>query len=431
MRPGVMASMFLAFVALAPPGPALCQGSSNDRGEGSSSATSQSSSSDEKTATTEPDFSQEISSPDKNASPEVIEEETTHESQEQAFAEPWLEEILSPAPDLVDDHVSIAEDRDLLEQIGKTGMDLAGAVGEQGIKIIKKAEKMIDKQHSWFSGELESTAILVDSYFDNENSNVESNQSQLKVSFSVAYEKYSKPRPGAGLDIKLVLPRFERRVHLLVSGDPEELTTDAEGTYKNPASILPKVEEVPKTAAVRYFLIAVDRMSLSVDGGVDIKDLEPIVFFSSRYRLDIDLHPNRLRFTQYAKWYTDTGSQLITRFEWDHLIGDSWLIRAGTEGRWYEQREGYFYLGRGELYYTLRENSVLYFNATFNFETMPENRLTLPQVKALHRRNIWRSWFFLEGSVFASWPEEKRYTIVPGASIKVELLFGRYAATKS
>ncbi|MDH5509951.1 MAG: hypothetical protein OEZ32_06290 [Nitrospinota bacterium] len=430
ISPGLLAGFFCAFVSLAYPGPAFCQDSASGQGEESAS-TSQRSPSAEQATTTEPDSSQVNTAPGVGASSEEGGRQATQKSQDQSFTEPWLEEILSPAPDLVDIDVSIAEENNILGRIGETGMGLAGAVSEKGIKIIKKAEKLIDDQHSWFSGELESTAILVDSYFDNENTNIESNQSQVKVGLSVSYEKYSKPKPGTGLDIKLVLPSFERRVHLLISGDPEELTTDAGGSFKNPASILPKAEDVPKSAAIRYFLIAVDRMSLSVDGGVDIKDLEPIVFFSSRYRMDIDLHPNRLRFTQYAKWYTDTGSQLITRFEWDHLLSESWLIRAGTEGKWYEQREGYFYLGRMELYYTLRQNSVFYFNTTFNFETMPENRLTKPEVKALHRRNIWRSWFFLEGALFASWPEERRYTIVPGISIKVELLFGRFAAKKS
>ncbi|MDH5476932.1 MAG: hypothetical protein OEY50_01240 [Nitrospinota bacterium] len=359
--------------------------------------------------------------------------------QEHIFVEPWLEEIIGAPPEQVEDQEAIdgPDTPGTLGKIGQTGIEIAGALGgksleivegagKKGVEIIQHAGKLIDEQHKWFSGELESTAILVDSYFDNENTNIESNQSQIKVNLAVFYEQGSVPNPGMGLDVKLVLPRFEKRLHLIINGDPEELTTGADQTIRNPSSILPKAEDVPKTAALRYFLIAVDRMSLSLDGGADVKGTDPLLFLSSRYRLNIDLHPTKLRFTQYAKWYTDTGSQLITRFEWDQLLNDSWLMRSSAEGSWYEQKEGYFYFGRLEMYHTLKRNSVIYYSGTLYLATMPENRISNMVIKALHRRNIWRPWFFIEGAVQASWPEETRYTVVPAVSLNVQILFGRF-----
>jgi len=303
---------------------------------------------------------------------------------------------------------------------GQKGKEMAIAAGEKGKEIIIKTERMIDENHDWFSGELESTVVLVDRYFDNENNRVEENQSQFKTSFSVFYEQNKDPQPGFNLDLKLVLPRFEKRVHFLFAGDSEDVnvTVGQPEGKGNP-------ENLPKSAAIRYFLIAVDKQNLSVDGGANLKGLTPVFFGAGRYRLNVDLGEWDMRFTQWAKWFTDTGTALTTRLEFERLLNEKWLLRAAVEGNWYEQEEGYYYQGRLETYHTISPKSVLQYSATMQFQTWPENRLTNPVIRALHRRNMWREWFYIEGVLQASWPESTNYTFVGAGGLKIDLLFGR------
>jgi hypothetical protein len=312
---------------------------------------------------------------------------------------------------------------EIAAEAGQKGMEVAGQAVEKGVEMAKKAEKIIDEKHDWFSGEVETTASLVDAYFNNENAAVEGNKSQVKLGLSVFYERGKDPQPGVGVDARIVLPRFEKRLHLILSGDSEEPST---GTAADSAArtSLPRVEDVPKTAALRYFLIALDTQNLSLDGGVNVKGVTPILFSSGRYRLHLDFHPWDMRFTQWVRWYTDTKWEETTRLELEKLLNESLLLRLAAENNWYQGSAGYYYLVRAELYHTLNPESVLQYSATLNGKTWPTNRITEPMIKAAHRRKMWREWFYVEGAVQATWPEERNYGFTPGVYLKIEGLFG-------
>ena len=306
----------------------------------------------------------------------------------------------------------------------ETGKEVAIKAAEKGVEVAKKAEKIIDEQHDWFSGEVETTAALVDAYFDNENSTVEGNKTQIKFSMSAMYEEGKGLAPGGGgLDIKLVMPRFEKKLHLIISGIPEEESSSKSGSPSKLAPIK-KAEEIPTSAAFRYFLLAMDTQNLSLDGGMDVKDLKPVFFSAGRYRLHVDLHPWDMRFTQWVRYYTDTEWQATTKLEFERLLGDAWLLRLSAESSWYQELKGYYYYARAEVYHTLNPESVLQYAATANFKSWPENRLTDPVLRAVHRRKIWREWFYIEGGLQGSWPEERYYKFIPLVYLRMEALFG-------
>ena len=325
----------------------------------------------------------------------------------------------------VDVAVKVAETgKEVAVMATEKGVEVAVMAAEKGVEVAKKAEKIIDEQHDWFSGEIETTAALVDAYFDNENSAVEGNKSQLKLSMSVIYEDGKGLAPGGGgLDIKLVMPRFEKRLHLVISGIPEEESSSKSGSPSKMAPIK-KAEEIPTSAAVRYFLLAMDTQNLSMDGGMDVKDLKPVFFSAWRYRLHVDMHPWDMRFTQWVRYYTDTRWQTTTKLEFERLMGEAWLLRLSAESSWYQETKGYYYYARAEVYHTLNPESVLQYSATANFKSWPENRLTDPVLRATHRRKIWREWFYVEGGTQASWPEDHYYKFIPMVYIRIEALFG-------
>ena len=312
------------------------------------------------------------------------------------------------------------------EQDTESGKGLIEKISATSVTILEKAEEVIDEGHSWFSGEVVSTALTVDTYFDNENASVEGNRTQIKMNLSIFYEKDGNPQPGAGLDIKLVLPRFQRRVHMVFSGDPESIADDiSKGGLERPLPLISSSENSPKTAAVRYFLMALDAQSLNVDGGADIDGYDPVFFGMARYRLTIDTAPSLIRFTQWVKWYTDTGYTSVSRLEFERLFGADWFFRAGADLNWYEEeKENYFYSGKLDLYHTLSQISIMQYSVVVNCETYPENRITNTIVKALHRKNMWREWFYVEGALQASYPEERDFDVTPAVYFKIEMLFG-------
>jgi hypothetical protein len=88
---------------------------------------------------------------------------------------------------------------------------------------------IIDYIHRALSGGVSNTAGSVDAFFDDERHAVEDNRTRLKLRFDVFFEKGESVDLKPRANLSLAISRTNKRLKLLVSGNPQDENEDEEG----------------------------------------------------------------------------------------------------------------------------------------------------------------------------------------------------------
>jgi hypothetical protein len=282
----------------------------------------------------------------------------------------------------------------------------------------------IDKVHERVDHEIIRTAVWIDSFFADERSLVEDNQTRLRLKLDTFVEEGEPVGFDAKADFKLVLPAFEERFQLIFSGDPDEDLGIESDPISQPPGPEQEADEEQVTATLRYFALDTLKKNLSFSAGFRLKDFNVIYFPEVRYRQSFEFDPFDMRFQQRVRWYSDKGWESKTRFDFEREFKERKLLRATTEGVWYEDQSGFYYSLGLTLYQPLSRKRVLSYECSNNLRTYPNNHLTQSLIKVRYRQRIWRKWLFFEVAPQIKFPEFKDYRPTPGILVRFEINMG-------
>ncbi len=289
----------------------------------------------------------------------------------------------------------------------------------------------VDRWHAKASGWFQGTAGRVDRFFvDDEYATHEDNQSRLRLRLNTDYVENGGWDVGGNIKLHLVLPGLDNRMRLVINDADDNDTTTSQTAASGDDSDI----------ALRWLGIRTDRVGLSFDLGVRIKDSNLAGFgrinAAVRYPLGgkwTGATSNRI----YA--YSDTGFRNDFRQYFDRQISDKLLFRSRTRIQYFEEND---YNPTSEqkftLFYTLNDRHALAYEALFERyaaedSLFDDDEITVPlrdnykgyQLRVRYRTNVWRKWLFLEFWPIASWPEERDYDLTLGARLRVEINFGQ------
>ncbi len=289
-------------------------------------------------------------------------------------------------------------------------------------------DPLADRLHHTISSGVLKAAETIDAFFYAPQAEIEENRTTLKVNLGLFLEAQERARLATGSRLKLVLPGFQDRLHLVLAGDPEEDDQVLGETIdKAPEGEVAQEEETGEiSAALRYFVVDDIKRNLSFSAGVKILEGRLVGFPDARYRrvFDMGIRHSALRFEQRVVWYTNDGWRESTRLDLDTLVAPHHLLRTSVEGIWEEVRGGYRYDLRLSFFQPVGGRAALRYEWINGFNVCTADQLDKILLKISYRQSFWRPWLFFEFAPQLAYPQEKDFKVTPGLMIRLEAIFG-------
>lgn len=291
--------------------------------------------------------------------------------------------------------------------------------------LVAEDVKSLDKAHDQLSQGIAHTAAWFDSFFDDRRHRTETNATRLRLKFITLFEKGSRPTLDVQPDLKLVLPHFNRKFSLVLSGNPDN-NTDADAS---PTQVLR--EEFAETnqrnvaAALQYHVFMTKRQSLILIGGLRFRPSGSVALFTGpRYRVYFPFEPWALRFTQRAYGFSDIGWELISTVDVERVISPTLFFRSTTEGTLFSNDKGYYYDQSFQLFQSISDRRMIVYEWNSYLVTNKPGQLRETNFRLRYRQRLWRDWIVVEVAPQIAFPEDNDFKLTPGIIFRLELSFG-------
>jgi hypothetical protein len=291
-----------------------------------------------------------------------------------------------------------------------------------------------DILHREISERLLTTAVWLDSFFEDQRVEKEENRSYIRARYDVFQEERSHATYKPTFNLRLSLPQLENKAHVVISAESPEPALNVPapaGTTGNPAGItgdrISPTDERNVTTALNYILRATEEQSTIVRTGAQFSHGSPVLFIAPRYRLFIPLTTWDFRFTQEAVWKTDTKWEVDTLFDLERQLPRGLFFRTSAGGSWIDGTNGYFYSLSFSLRQLIDPKHALDYAWINNYQTRPVYELAEILFSIRYRQNLWRDWFFFEVAPQLRFPRSGNFDGIPGILFRFETYFGRKA----
>ncbi len=289
---------------------------------------------------------------------------------------------------------------------------------------LESEELAIDKANDRIKDSALSTVDSLDSFFYDERIENEEKKSNIRIRLSSFTEEKEGTEFSADVRLRLVLPGFNKKFRLFVSGDPDD-GIDIDNTSEDDArESFESTDEENVTISLWYAFKDTARRNISLQNGLRFRSGSAVFFTGPRFRRTIPLATWTLRGTQTLRWFTDEGWESKTRLNIERQLNERFFLRATTRGSWYENTNGFFYRFQIYLFQTLSRRRALRYEWINYFETRPNNRLHKVKLRVRYRQSIWRNRLFVEVVPQCSFPKDRNFEFVPGIMFRLEMFFG-------
>jgi len=283
----------------------------------------------------------------------------------------------------------------------------------------------VDMLHREISQRLLTTAVWLDSFFEDERVLKEDNRSYIRARYDVFHDERSGTVYRPTFNVRLSLPQLEKKAHLVVSAESPEPATTVPPPAGTTSDRIAPTDERNVTTALNYIIRSTEEENTILRTGAQFRHGSPVLFIAPRYRKFIPLTTWDFRFTQEAVWRTDTGWQVDTLFDLERRLPHEFFFRTSLGGSWIEDTPGYFYSLSFSLRQPIDPKRALDYVWINSYQTRPVYELSEMLFSVRYRQNIWRDWFFFEVAPQLRFPRSENFDGIPGILFRFEMYFGR------
>lgn len=283
----------------------------------------------------------------------------------------------------------------------------------------------LDILHHDISQRLLATAVWLDSFFEDERVEKETNQSYIRVRYDVFQEESAEITVRPTIGVRLALPELEKKAHLIITADEPDSTANTPAPAGITGERIGKTDDRNVTTAVHYIFRDTEEQNFIMRTGAQFSDGSPVLFIAPRYRYFVPFTTWGFRFTQEAVWKTDTKWQVDTLFDLERQLPRGVFFRSSLGGTWLDGTNGYFY----SLSFSLRQpfgpQHALDYSWVNSYQTRPVYELTEILLSVRYRQKIWRDWLFYEVAPQLRFSRTEHFKGIPGVLFRFEMFFGK------
>jgi hypothetical protein len=266
-------------------------------------------------------------------------------------------------------------------------------------------------------------ANWVDSFFDDDRTKGIKNSTRIKLSAWGFYDNDDSYNDSDfNFNIRVKLPRAQKRVQLIITNDPDEdlSTSRAGGVFPD------QTPSDETTVGFRFFDLA--GLSKKIPGkfstaaGVGFSSGDPTFKIEPRYIYTHDFNIWSTTFLQKIRWHSEDGWRAETRFDFDRALSKKYFLRLNNEFLWEEKEDdfdGFEYRPRILLSRRFSSKQALIYESNNVFRG---GELFTSALAVRYRRQVWRPWLFFEIAPQVTFREEDDWDASPGVFAKLEIL---------
>ncbi|HTG00681.1 MAG TPA: hypothetical protein VK654_08855 [Nitrospirota bacterium] len=288
----------------------------------------------------------------------------------------------------------------------------------------KKIAGFMDILHGELSRRLVDTAEWMDSFFADENYIKEKNQSYAVYRNDFFKEERANITYKPAFSMRLAMPEFERKTHLILSAEPRNTET-ANAPAQTAGERFGTTDQRSLTTAVHYIFRSTAQENFFVRTGLQFSQFSPVVLLEPRYRVLFPLDPWNLRFTQDVLWKSNTSWQTDTRFELERLLPRDYFFRTSLDGIWSAKVDGYIYSLAFSIRQPLTPTRALDYAWINTYWTRPTGKFMDTSFVVRYRHSIWRNWLFYEFAPQVRFSRPQNFRSIPGILFRLEMFFGQ------
>ena len=272
-----------------------------------------------------------------------------------------------------------------------------------------------------------STAEWLDSFFADERSLKEENQSYIRLRYDIFKEEGADKTYKPSFDVRLVLPKLQKMTRLVLSAEPARTASTSPGVVSTAGDRAAAAtnKESNVTTAVQYFFHSSPQESTILRTGAQISHNKPVFFLAPRYRALFAGKPWDFRFTEEMTYRTDTKWQSETTLDLERTILHDLFFRATADGIWSQGTNGYPYTLSASLRQPINPTNAVEYALVNTLATRPNYILSEVGFKITYRHSVWRDWLFFELTPQIRYPRDKAFKAVPGFQFRLEMFFGK------
>ena len=283
----------------------------------------------------------------------------------------------------------------------------------------------VDILHGEICEGILTTAVWLDSFFEDERVERETNRSYIRVRYDYFQEEKADATYRPTVKVRLALPELEKKAHLVISAEDPETVDDTPAPAGITGNEIGKTEDRNVTSAVHYILRATEEQNFIVRSGAQFSHGSPVLFIGPRYRYFVPFTTWAFRFTQEAIWKTDTKWQVDTLFDLERQLPRELFFRSSLGGSWIDGTNGYFHTLSFSLRHPFGPKRALDYSWNNSYQTRPVHELTEILFSVRYRQRIWRDWLFYEVAPQIRFPRTGNFKGIPGVLFRFEIFFGR------
>ncbi|MCB0351138.1 MAG: hypothetical protein KDD38_08140 [Bdellovibrionales bacterium] len=271
---------------------------------------------------------------------------------------------------------------------------------------------------------IQSLSTRLDGFFSHEDLDVEDTGSRLKMGYAAYYEEYKDPSYNFLVGFRLVLPRTQKKLQLLVIGDEEDLYERKDGESSTPdKNVSDSVKNQKISVGLRSLFHKSKESALVFDMGVKIKNpLDPFARISGRRSFFYEDY--ELRFLERLYWFESIQWGSSTSIDLDRPFAPGWLGRFSNNGV-VDFQNGLWELDHYlALYHLVSERTALGYRAGVTADDEKSLRLQSYYISFNYRFALIKPWLYLEATPKLTWPREQNWIDVPSIYVKIESIYG-------
>lgn len=283
----------------------------------------------------------------------------------------------------------------------------------------------IDNAHTGASELLNDFASQIDNFFGEEIAEDIANETRATVRLDFSNPPNEAFSTTAKLKLRLVLPRSQQRIRLLLDVDEREDEDAVEALVD---------EDLDRafSLAFRFIRNASENTRFNIDLGARRYDSKFQTF--ARLRVLSKFHRDEgwsFNFKNDLREYYSSGYSNRTSFDFWHALNEdnSMIFRSSTNFNWEKIHSGARIDHSFGIYKNLQRKSLLAFEVLAGYNTSPaedENHYEGHTARIRYRKNFHRPWFHYELWPSVSWLTEADSDPKLGALIRLEVQFGKY-----
>jgi hypothetical protein len=279
---------------------------------------------------------------------------------------------------------------------------------------------LIDRTHKGISESLAAPSRWFDTFFQDPRVDEEPAGTFLRLRGSAIAEEGENLSFKGKIKARLRLPRLERRFHLILSSEDEDLRDET----LTDARINRELADTNETSlALQYTQHRTTRFSLSHQFGLGLEDgLNPRIRSRLRFSLPI-AEESLLTLVQAVFWEDEEGFGEETRIDYDLPISNTILFRTTGQGLFSETSNGYEWLGMLQWLQSFSHKQALAVGGFVAGETRPQNHVTEYDAFIKYRQQFIKKWLFFELKPELNWKREKDFETTGIFTLTLEVQF--------